>query len=282
MHVLEGPTYAAEKNTIQVDGRRVHYRRSGTGPPLVMIHGLVGSSRQWHENIEALAAIRTVYAPDSANMGESERRIGVDPGIDAQVARIIAWMDAVGIPAADFVGHSHGSAILIVLAARHPERVRRLALFCPPNSYCDLGGPQVRFYATWLGGLFARRIIPLMPRFMWRRSLARVYGDPTRMTEAAFEGSIAGLDRATIIHIVDVMRGWQADMAQVDASLPALDPSRTALFWGDLDRAVSILSGRKLAEMFGFPLIVIEGTGHLPFLERPEETNKVLLRWLNR
>jgi pimeloyl-ACP methyl ester carboxylesterase len=134
-----------EKLAAEVDGVRVNYLRAGSGPPLVMVHGLVGSARNWDRNVEAMAQIRTVYVPDSVNMGESQRVPGLDPGIEAQVARVIAWMDSVGIAVADFVGHSHGSAIISVLAVRHPERVRRLALFSPPNPYCDLGLPQVRF-----------------------------------------------------------------------------------------------------------------------------------------
>ncbi len=248
-----------------------------------MLHGLVGSARNWECNIAAMAGIRTVYVPDSVNMGESERRRGVDPGIDAQVARLIAWMDAVGIAAADFVGHSHGSAIIIVLAARHPGRVRRLALFSPPNPYCQLGLPQVRFYSTWLGGLFARRIIPLMPKFMYRRSMMRLYGDPSRMTEDALAGCTIGLmNTPTITHIVDIMRGWDSDMAILEDALGKLDPRRALLLWGDMDRAVSVASGRRIAEITGVKLTVIEGTGHVPFQELPGKCNEVLLRWLSQ
>jgi pimeloyl-ACP methyl ester carboxylesterase len=245
-----------------------------------MIHGLVGSARHWDENVKALAEIRTVYAPDSVNMGESERVPGLDPGIEAQVGRLIAWMDAVGIDVADIVAHSHGASIAIVLTARHPERVRKLALFAPANPYCQLGLPQVRFYGTFLGGVFARRIIPLMPRFMYRRSVARLYGDPSRMTDSAYEGSVFGLTSATIAHIVDVMRGWDGDMAIIETSLRELDGRRALLLWGDMDRAVSVESGRRLAWILGARLVVVEGTGHLPFQETPEECNDALLRWL--
>jgi pimeloyl-ACP methyl ester carboxylesterase len=270
-----------QKATISVGGARVQYTQAGSGPPLLLIHGLVGSSRNWDRNIEALAQIRTVYAPDSVNMGKSERVRGLDPGIEAQVARIVEWMDAVGIPAADVIGHSHGASISIVLAARHPERVRKLVLFAPANPFCELGLPQVRFYGTFVGGFFARRIIPLMPKVMYRRSLERLYGDPSRIGEGVLEGYTDGLTTPTIAHIVDVMRGWDSDMAIIKESLPKLNGSRTLLFWGDKDRAVSIESGRRLAEMVGSNLIVIEGAGHVPFQEKPDECNQALLRWLN-
>jgi pimeloyl-ACP methyl ester carboxylesterase len=264
-----------------VDGVRVNYSQAGSGPALVMIHGLVGSARHWDENVKALAEIRTVYAPDSVNMGESERVRGLDPGIEAQVQRVIAWMDAVGIDAADIVAHSHGASIAIVLAARHPERVRKLALFAPANPYCQLGLPQVRFYGTFLGGVFARRIIPLMPKFMYRRSVARLYGDPSRLTDAAYEGSVFGLTRPTIAHIVDVMRGWDGDMAIIEASLRELNGVQTLLLWGDMDRAVSLESGRRLAGITGARLVVVEGTGHMPFQEMPGACNEALVRWLS-
>ena len=263
-----------------VDGARVRYLVAGSGPALVFVHGLVGSSRNWNRNIERLAQFRTVYAPDLINMGESERIAGIDPGLDAQVDRLTRWMDAAGIAAADIVGHSHGGAISIRLAVRYPQRVRRLVLFAPANPYCNLGEPQIRFYATSFGGLFARQIIPLLPRVLYRRSLERVYGDPTRVSQEILAGYTDGLDRAAIAHIVEVMRGWSGDMALLEASLPQLAKSPPLLIWGDRDRVVSRQSGKRMAEILGSRLITVEGTGHVPFEEKPEECNEALVRWL--
>ena len=222
---LEHPTLTVSQETINVDGARIQYQRAGNGPALIFVHGLVGSSRNWDRNIPALAPFRTVYAPDLVNCGASERVPGTDPGVEAQVDRLIRWMDSVGIGQADFVAHSHGGVISMRLAARYPERVRRMALFAPANPFCSLGQPQIRFYNTWFGGFFARRIIPLMPVIMYRRSLERIYGDPSLINEKILAGYTDGLDRRNIAHIVDIMRGWTPDMALVEASFPAVRKS---------------------------------------------------------
>ncbi len=263
-----------------VDGARVRYTRAGNGPPLVLVHGLVGSSQNWNDNVERLAEIRTVYAPDLMNMGESSRVAGLDPGLSAQVERLRQWMDAVGIGAADVVGHSHGGAISMLLASRHPERVRKLVLFAPANPYCVLGQPQIRFYGTAFGGLFARRIIPLLPRVLYRRSLERTWGDPTRVGVGVLEGYTDYLDRAAITHIVDIMRGWDGDMALIEAALPTLAKRSMLLIWGDRDRVVGLDSGLKLAAVLGAELEVMATGGHTPFQELPEESNAMMIRWL--
>jgi pimeloyl-ACP methyl ester carboxylesterase len=279
---LDRPVFTVTRETITVDGARIQYQRGGSGPALIFIHGLVGCSRNWDRNLPALAPFRTVYAPDLVNNGASERVRGIDPGVDAQVDRLIRWMDSAGISSADIVAHSHGGVISMRLAARHPERVRRMALFAPANPFCTLGQGQIRFYNTWFGGVFARRIIPLLPRILYRRSLERIYGDPTLIDEAIFRGYTDGLDSANIAHIVDVMRGWASDMALLEASFPALRQSPPLLLWGDRDRAVGLESGRRLAELLGGPLTVIPGAGHVAFEERPDLSNRALIDWFLR
>lgn len=271
---------AAERAFVEVDGARVQYTRAGNGPPLVLVHGLVGSSQNWNCSISCLAEFRTVYAPDLVNMGESARMARLDPGLVAQVDRLIGWMDVLGIYAADVVGHSHGGAIAMMLAARHPERVRKLILFAPANPYCELGRPQIRFYGTLFGGLFARHIIPLLPRRLYRRSLERTWGDPARLGPGVLEGYTDYLDGPAITHIVEIMRGWDDDMALIRAVLAPLAQRPILLIWGDRDRVVGLDSGRKLAAKLGAELQIIATSGHTPFQELPEEANASMVRWL--
>jgi pimeloyl-ACP methyl ester carboxylesterase len=269
-----------EESVVTVHGVRFNYVRAGAGPSLVLVHGLVGSRRNWNRNIEFLAKFRTVYAMDLANMGASERVEGLDAGLEACADRLAAFMEAVGVEAADIAGHSHGGATAMMLAARHPERVHRLVLFAPANPFCVLGDPQIRFYSTWLGGFFARNLIPLMPRFMHRRSLERMYGDKRRMVEGVLEGYTDHLDSESIEHICAVMRRWAPDMAKLKEALPQLRGVPTLLFWGDRDRAVALDSGQLLAREIGAPLHVVPEAGHIPFEEMPEFCNPVIGKWL--
>ena len=164
-----------------VDGARVHYQRAGTGRPLLLLHGLVGSVKNWRQNISFLSRDSSVYAIDLCNMGESERVPGLNAGLEATADRLAAYMDAVGLEEADIAGDSHGGAVAMMFAARHPNRVRRLILFAPANPYCDLGNQLIRFYQSRFGTWFARQI-PSLPRRLKSTALSRMYGDPSRVT----------------------------------------------------------------------------------------------------
>ena len=266
--------------TVVVDGVRVHYKRSGEGPALVLVHGLVGSARNWDRNIRFLSQFRTVYALDLANSGASERVAGLDAGLVAHADRVARCMDELGIDVADVGGHSHGGAISMMLAARHRARVRRLVLFAPANPFCNLGDPQMRFYATRFGSLFASRVVPLLPRVMHRRSLERMYGDPKRIAEGVLEGYTDGLNRSAIQHILAIMRRWTEDMAVLERSLPELTGVATLLVWGDRDRAVALKSGEELARRLGASLTVVPEAGHIAFEEMPDVCNRAVGEWL--
>jgi len=275
-----GRDVSVEELSAVVDGMRVHYRRAGDGPALVLVHGLVGSAQNWDQNIRSLARFRTVYALDLANMGASERVAGIDPGLEASADRIAACMDALGIETADIGGHSHGGAISMMLAARHPERVRRLVLFAPANPFCDLGKPLIAFYNTRVGGWFARSI-PFLPRIVHDYAHRRMYVDKRKVTAEMLNGYTDGLNSQSIEHVLGIVRQWSADMSLLRGVLNQIAGLPTLLIWGDRDFAVGVSSGQLLAETLGARLLVIPGVGHLPFAETPEVCNQALWEWLN-
>jgi pimeloyl-ACP methyl ester carboxylesterase len=268
-----------EESTVLAEGMRLHYCRAGQGPALVLLHGLVGSSKNWDQNISFLARRRTVFALDLANMGASERVPGLDPSLEASADRVAQCMNALGIPRADIAGHSHGGAIAMMLAARHPRRVRRLVLFAPANPFCDLGKPLIRFYQTRIGMAFAY-LVPRLPRALHKTALSRMYGDPKRVHDGALEGYTDGMNRGTVDHILGIVRSWSDDMAALREALTGLAGLPTLLIWGDRDRAVGLSSGQLLAEQLGARLMVIPGAGHLPFAESPELCNRAVTKWL--
>jgi len=269
------------EDDVLVDGRRIHYLRAGNGPPLILLHGLVGSLHNWRLNIESLSASATVYAPDLLNMGESDRVPGLDAGLEATADRVTAFMDALGIAEADIAGHSHGGAVSLTLAARHPSRVIRLILFAPANPFCDLGRQLIRFYESRTGNLFAQ-LIPALPRWTKAVALGRMYGDPSRVAAGTLEGYTAGLEvRGTIDHVLQIIRRWSADMARLRSALPSIAGKPALLIWGDQDRAVGLDSARQLQRiLLHSSLIILPGVGHIPFEEAPQACNHAMLEFL--
>lgn len=260
---------------------QMHLQVAGTGQPLLLLHGLIGSAQSWRRNISFLAREATVYAVDLFNMGQSERVPGLDAGLEATADRIAALMDALHLPAADIAAHSHGGAVAMMLAARHPHRVRRLILFAPANPFCRSRRLVIRFFQTKVGTWLAHRV-PSLPRRIQAKALYRMYGDPSRVAEGTLEVYTAGLDiPGTMDHILEILRRWFDDMQQLRSALGTLAAMPTLLIWGDRDRAVNLSSAlglqRTLAQS---ELLVIEGAGHLPFEEMPEACNLAMRDWL--
>jgi 4,5:9,10-diseco-3-hydroxy-5,9,17-trioxoandrosta-1(10),2-diene-4-oate hydrolase len=270
-----------EESFLVEGGVRIHYQRLGDGRPLLLIHGLVGSARNWRHNITALAGTASVYAIDLLNMGESDRVPGLDVSLEAIADRVAAIMGALGLDEADVAGHSHGGAVAMMLSARHPSRVRKLILFAPANPFCDLGRQLIRFYKTRPGTWFAR-MIPSLPTVLKTTALGRMYGDPSRVTMEALEGYTAGLGTpGTVDHVLQIVRRWYLDMSLLRAALPRLASQPILLIWGDRDRAVGLESGRQLLQILPLSkLIVIPGAGHIPFEEMPDICNQAMRDWL--
>jgi 4,5:9,10-diseco-3-hydroxy-5,9,17-trioxoandrosta-1(10),2-diene-4-oate hydrolase len=268
---------------VVVDGVRVHYQRAGSGRPLLLLHGLVGSAKNWRLNISFLSRDSDVYAIDLFNMGESDRVPGLDAGLEATADRLAAYMDALGFDEADIAAHSHGGAVAMMFAARHPERVRRLILFAPANPFCDLGHQLIRFYQTRFGIWFARQI-PFLPRILKATALSRMYGDPTRVSVGALEGYVEGLNiPGTMDHVLQIVERWFVDMGLLRSALERLVAKPTLLIWGDRDRAVGLSSARELQRLLPqSSLMVLPGVGHIAFEEMPEICNKAMRDWLSK
>ncbi|HEX4575778.1 MAG TPA: alpha/beta fold hydrolase [Edaphobacter sp.] len=264
-----------------VNGAKVHYQRAGTGRPLLLLHGLVGSAKNWRQNISFLSRDSSVYAVDLFNMGKSERVPGLDAGLEATADRLAAYMDAVGLDEADIAGHSHGGAVAMMFAARHPNRVGRLILFAPANPFCDLGKQLIRFYQTRFGIWLARQI-PSLPRRLKATALSRMYGDPSRVTTEALEGYTEGLHiPGTVDHVLQIVHRWFEDMKLLRSALAELAAKPTLLIWGDRDRAVGLNSARELQRALPqSSLIVLPGVGHIAFEEMPDACNRAMRDWL--
>jgi 4,5:9,10-diseco-3-hydroxy-5,9,17-trioxoandrosta-1(10),2-diene-4-oate hydrolase len=270
-----------EDASVLVEGARIHYHRAGSGRPLLLLHGLVGSAKNWRRNIGFLAQNSTVFALDLFNMGQSDRIPGLDAGLEATADRLAAYMDALGLDQADIAAHSHGGAVAMMLAARHPQRVGRLILFAPANPYCNLGENLIRFYQTPLGIWLARQI-PWLPKKFKAVALGRMYGDPSRVTTDSLEGYIDGLTiPGTVNHVLEIVRRWSEDMRILRSALSGLVAKPTLLVWGDRDRAVGLDSARVLQHKLPESrLLVLPGVGHIPFEEMPDICNQAMRDWL--
>src|SRR5436190_17488114 len=118
---------AFEEWQLDLHGHRVIYRTAGSGPPVVLIHGMVNSSRHWEAVAQRLATDYTVIAPDLIGHGDSATPRG-DYSLGAHAAAIRDLLAVIGIDRATIVGHSLGGGVAMQFFYQFPQRTERLAL----------------------------------------------------------------------------------------------------------------------------------------------------------
>ena len=119
------PVAGAQAGYAEVNGIRLYYSKLGHGSPVVLLHGGLGNADYWGLQAKALAARHTVISVDSRGHGRSTR--DARPyGYDLMADDVIALLDQLKIPRADFVGWSDGAILGLDLAMRYPQRVGKV------------------------------------------------------------------------------------------------------------------------------------------------------------
>ncbi|CAB3798381.1 alpha/beta fold hydrolase [Pararobbsia alpina] len=138
--------------------------KTGSGPALVLVHGLGGTGNFWFPQLAALSATFTVYRPDMRGSGRSPLNGGSSGAngsgtltVDQIVADLIGLLDHEKIDRAAFAGHSFGSLVVQHLAAKHPDRVTQVALVGPVRAPADANrqGPRDRAAKVRAEGMIA-------------------------------------------------------------------------------------------------------------------------------
>ena len=138
LDVYDGFTYLDEaihgvrNRWVRVDGHHIHYEVVGpeNGEPLVLVHGLGGRAENWRDLAPYFArAGYRVYFPDLIGFGQSDQPADFSYSIRDQAELITHFLDALSLHQVDLGGWSMGGWIVQLVAASHPERVRRLVLF---------------------------------------------------------------------------------------------------------------------------------------------------------
>src|SRR5664280_2354796 len=112
---------------VSIHGHDVGYRMAGSGPALLLIHGIAGSSATWREVMPTLARHYTVIAPDLIGHGQSAKPVG-DYSLGAYASGMRDLLGVLGVERATMVGQSFGGGVALQLAYQHPECCERLVL----------------------------------------------------------------------------------------------------------------------------------------------------------
>ena len=258
---------------ILVQGRPCRYWAGGPAdaPPLVLLHGGLGDAAlHWHHNFADLSRDFRLLAPDLPGFGRTAPL--PRPSYEGYAAWVQAFCDAVGAgSSATAVGNSMGAAVARVFAATYPQRVARLVLV-------DGGRPvtapaPVRALATLPP---ARALLAaLIGRYATSdRVLRQCVANPARLTPALQAHMRRGI-RAYVAIQARMLTRPPLPPAALRVRSPAL------VVWGAQDGLAGPVVGRSLAEEVGAAAVaVINGAGHMPMFEQPEEFGRVLRRFV--
>jgi pimeloyl-ACP methyl ester carboxylesterase len=273
---------------MEMEGFRMRYLRAGSGPPLILLHGLLGYSFSWRFTMPALALYATVYAPDSLGAGFSDRAFSLDHGMRATAKRVVRFAENLGLSSLDLLGTSHGGAVAMMaaeecLAAGSGVRLNRLVLVAPVNPFSSHGKWLAPFFGTPFGGALFRLTIPRMT-FLFPYWHQRMYGNREHIPPGTFEGYTAPLAVPGLFeYALNIVRTWKRDLAELETVLPKLASVPTLLVWGSVDPAVYASSAGPLAKFFpNSRTLIFDGVGHLPYEECPEKFNQALIEFLTQ
>jgi pimeloyl-ACP methyl ester carboxylesterase len=249
---------------------------------LLLVHGLLGYSFSWRYTLPALAHQATVYAPDQLGAGFSDRTPNMDCRLRACAERLLRFMDAVGVRDFDLLGTSHGGGVAMMAASLAPKRIRRLILVDSVNPW-SARGKSLSVVLT--RPVVAPAVRKLLPRLHTLREFyfRRLYGDTRRIRPGTLEGYTKALRRPDALKYgLAVLRTWNQDLTELESVLPRVSHIPTLLIWGSLDAAVDPASAARLQAQFrDCRLAMLDGVGHLPYEEVPDDFNRAVSEFLS-
>jgi pimeloyl-ACP methyl ester carboxylesterase len=273
------------KETV-LHGHRVAYRSAGSGPAIVLVHGITSTSATWERVMPYLATRFTVIAPDLLGHGQSAKPRG-DYSLGAYASGVRDLMVSLGHDRATFVGHSLGGGVVMQLAYQFPERCERLVLV-------DSGGlgREVNFLLRSATLPLSEVVLPLLASTRVLdagRTVSRLFGRlgvraGTDVAELAKgHASLAdGEARAAFVHtlrtIVDPagQRVNASDRLYLAKNVPFM------LVWGERDPIIPVAHGRYAHELVpSSRLEIFEDAGHFPHVDDPQRFLDVLLDFID-
>lgn len=258
-------------------GARIRLFAAGEGPPLLLVHGFGGAAWNFDE-LAPLLPGRRLLIPDLPGHGGSAPLPA--PSLAAFADVLGDVLDAEGVEQADVFGHSLGGVVALRLAARHPERVRRLVLAAAAgiSTATRVGELTLALVGLLQPGRIAGRRADRIAR---SRRLRRLVFGPFEVSnpDAFSERAVHGFLRGPTMH---------TDALGAGLALGADDPRRdldrvkcpVLVLWGGRDRQVPVEDGYEYARRLRAPLRVIADCGHLLIGERPDVCARATLEFL--
>jgi pimeloyl-ACP methyl ester carboxylesterase len=260
----------AQSSFIEVGEYRIHYYSLGPadGPVAVLVHGLGGRSEDWGKLAPYLArAGYRVYLPDLPGYGQSDKPADFSYSVKDEAAVVSGFFDALGLKQVDLGGWSMGGWIVQLVAAEHPEKIRKLMLL-------DSAGLYVK--PEWDLKLFT----PVSPAELEKFDALLMPHPPQLPTFIANDILRTSHEHAWIIRraIDSMLTGRDT----TDALLPTLKMP-VLIVWGEVDQITPLSQGQKMHQLIPqSQMNIVPGCGHLAPNECAGEIGPAMVSSLNQ
>jgi pimeloyl-ACP methyl ester carboxylesterase len=239
-----------KRGYVHVGSGTIYAEINGAGQPLILVHGLGGSTRWWARNVPALARSCRLHVIDLLGFGRSRGQHFV---LREAAGLLVHLMDQFGLARASVVGHSMGGFIAAYLATQFPERIERLVLV--DAAVLPLDHLSLRHAWRIVRGL------PHLPLTLL----------PVLCTDALRAGPVTLIRALRELLSMDI----RLDLARIEAP--------TLILWGEHDATLPLAVGQRLhGHLPKAAFLVIAGAGHHPMWDCPTAFNQAVLQFLER
>jgi pimeloyl-ACP methyl ester carboxylesterase len=236
--------------TLDVDGATVRVVISGRGDPVLLVHGLAGSTAWWVRNVEVFSRNHSVYLIDLPGFG-SMRKYARQFSVAGSAKWLANVLSALRLDQTTMVGHSMGGLIAAMFAAKYPNRVTKLVLAAPAIA------------------LLHKSVLPLLFPLIRETIYVRPAFFPTLVRDTARAGFFTMLRASRELLAVDI----EQELRKITA--PSL------LMFGEHDPLVPASLGPKLqSQMPGSSLFVLPDAGHILMYDRADLFNETVVAFL--
>jgi pimeloyl-ACP methyl ester carboxylesterase len=263
--VMKEGSNIVQSRDISLSGHTVHFWKGGAGPGLLLLHAAWGDAEMsWSRTWEQLSRAYTVVAPDLPGFGRSSPL--QKPCLSDMAKRLKELIDILHLNQVIAVGNSLSAAVAIQFANDYPNAVSHLVLV--NGGYLPLvPGPIRKIIALPIVNQVFRRLIRHLTFSL--QTLKRSFADPSRLPDGFIE---------TIQGNAPVYSRISFDTVMNMTESPAKPSVPTLLVWGAQDGLATMKQAREMLKWIpGARLVTIEGAGHMPQVERPQEFAEVIM-----
>jgi pimeloyl-ACP methyl ester carboxylesterase len=260
------------KKEVQVDDHRIVYLEGGTGETIVLLHGFGGYKDQWTAFAKYLKGYHLVI-PDLPGFGESSQVPTGNYSVESQVERIDRFVEVLKLDKFHMAGNSLGGAYAATYGAKHPGKVLTLALL-------DTAGAPSQNKSEFVLQLEKGNNLLLAGNTEEvEKLMALVYAKRPPIPPAFMKILVADW----IAHTEFNRKIWNSQPLQFSlAPVLPLIQAPVLILWGDQDKMLDAGGVAFLEKnLKNYRTVIMKDTGHVPMIERPEETAKAYRSFLN-